>query len=309
MTTRSISRRRFVLLAAASAAASRAQTGKRIPIGLQQTAVGRNIQQDLDGTLRAVAKMGYEIIEFSANTFMTWTPAKAKEVRSLLDELNLRCRSTHNEIVSFSGDGLSKSIELNKILGSDTLVSVRGPGLAPGARGRGGADGNARAGSAAPGRAAAGGTGGATLPGLDAWKAFSEQLSQAAGRIRGAGMTLGFHNHDVEFKPVEGTRPIDILAANRDITSFHLNIGLCLKGGGDPVSFINQCPGRIQALLVQDYEGQARWKEIFASAEGAGGLQFYLIQRTDGLFLVERQGDDLIDFARKDLEYFRQLHG
>jgi sugar phosphate isomerase/epimerase len=274
MTRPPLSRRRFVLLSAASATALRAQTGKRIPIGLQQTAVGRNIQQDLTGTLRAVAKMGYDIIELSANTFMTWTPEKAKEVRSLLDEIHLRCRSTHNEIVSFSGDGLSKSLELNQILGSNTLVSVRGPGTT-----------------------------------LDAWKRFSDQLSQAAGRIRAAGMTLGFHNHDVEFKPVEGTRPMDILAANRDITSFHLNIGLCLKGGGDPIAFMKQCPGRIQSLLVQDYQGQARWKQIFAAAEDAGGLEFYLLQRTDGLFLVERQGNDLLDFAAKDLEYFRQLHG
>ena len=279
-----LSRRRFLAFTVASAAALRAQTVKRIPIGLQQTAVGRNLQQDLQGTLRAVAKMGYENIEFSANTFMTWTPEKAKDVRSLMDGLNLRCRSTHNEIVSFSGDGLSKSIELNQLLGSTTLVSVRGP-------------------------APTGGRGSATPPAVDAWKHFSEQLSQAAGRIRTAQMTLGFHNHDVEFKTVEGTRPIDILAANKDITAFHLNIGLCLKGGGDPVSFIHQCPGRIQALLIQDYQGQARWKEIIGAAEGTGGLQFYLIQRTDGLFLVERQGDDLLDFAQKDLEYFRKMHG
>src|SRR5271155_3698746 len=160
-----LSRRRFLAFTVASAAALRAQTVKRIPIGLQQTAVGRNLQQDLQGTLRAVAKMGYENIEFSANTFMTWTPEKAKDVRSLMDGLNLRCRSTHNEIVSFSGDGLSKSIELNQLLGSTTLVSVRGP-------------------------APTGGRGSSTPPAVDAWKHFSEQLSQAAGRIRTAQMTL-----------------------------------------------------------------------------------------------------------------------
>ena len=97
-------------------------------------------------------------------------------MRSLLDQLKLRCRSTHNEIVSLMGDGLSKSLELNRILGSDTLVSVRGP---------------------------------AGTPTLDDWKRFSDQLSQAAGRIRAAGMTLGFHNHDVEFRAIEGRRPID----------------------------------------------------------------------------------------------------
>src|SRR5271168_4646624 len=105
----SFSRRSFIAFTAASAAALKAQNAKHIPIGLQQTAVGRNIQQDLPATLRAVAKMGYENIEFSAGSFMTWTPEKAKEVRSLMDGLNLRCRSTHNEIVSFSGDGLSKA--------------------------------------------------------------------------------------------------------------------------------------------------------------------------------------------------------
>jgi sugar phosphate isomerase/epimerase len=279
MKSYSLSRRHFVFLSAASATPLRAQQRKEIPIGLQQTAVSKNLQQDFNGTLRAIAGMGYDTIEFSANTFMTWTPARARDVRSLLDDLHLRCRSTHNEIVSFSGDGLSKSIEINQLLGSDTLVSVRGPGTA-----------------AAP-------------PTLDAWKRFSNQLSAAAGPIRAAGMTLGFHNHDVEFKNLEATRPIDILATNRDIVSFHLNIGLCLKGGGDPVAFIRQCPGRIQTLLIQDYMGKADWKQILPAAENTGGLQFYLIQRTDGLYLVERQGDDLLDFAKKDLEYFRQLHG
>jgi sugar phosphate isomerase/epimerase len=286
-----LSRRQFAVLAA-SAAGLNAQAKTQFPIGLQQTAVGRNIQQDLNGTLRAIAKMGYELIEFSAGSFMNWTPDQAREVRAFLDEINLKCRSTHNEIVSFSGDGLSKSIELNHIIGSDTLVSVRGPGPTPGAGGV----------------AARGGTP-AAPPTLDAWKRFSEQLSQAAGRIRSAKMTLGFHNHGIEFQPVEGMRPIDILAANKDITSFHLNIGLCLQGGGDPIAFIQQCPGRIQSLLVQDYKGQARWKEIFSAAEGKGGLQFYLLQRTDGLFLVQREGNDLLDFAQKDLQYFRQLRG
>lgn len=275
-----ISRREFAGLSAISAATLFAQT--RFPVGLQQTAINRNLHDDLEGTLRAVGKMGYDNIEFSANTFMTWTPDRAKQVRSVLDDVNLRCRSTHNEIASFSGDGLAKAIELNHILGSSTLVSVRGP--QPAARG-------------------------GPPPTLASWKKFSEQLSAAAPRIRAANMTLGFHNHDVEFKPLEGTRPMDILIGNADITSFHLNIGLCLKGGGDPVAFLKRCPARVQSLLIQDFNGQARWKEIFAAAEDRAGLQFYLIQRTDGLFLVDRQGDDLLDFAQKDLAYFRQLHG
>ncbi|HLH37644.1 MAG TPA: hypothetical protein VKX39_00735 [Bryobacteraceae bacterium] len=275
-----ISRREFVSLAA-SAAVLKGQ--KRIPIGLQQTAVGKNIHDDLEETIRAVGKMGYDIIEFSASTFMSWTPARAREVRAMLDGAGLRCRSTHNEIASFTGDGTEKAIELNSILGSNTLVSVRGPGPV-------------------------GGRGGPPA-GLDAWKAFSDQLSAAMPKIRAAKMTLGFHNHEIEFQPLEGTRPIDVLTANRDITSFHLNVGLCLKGGGDPVGFMKRCPHRVQSLLIQDYQHRANWKEIFAAAEARAGLQFYLIQRTDGLSFVERQGGDLLQFAQQDLADFRKLHG
>jgi hypothetical protein len=76
-----ITRRGFAGLATASVAALRGQTKSRFPVGLQQTAVGRNIQQDLTGTLRAISKMGYEVIEFSAGTFMKWSPEEAKQVR------------------------------------------------------------------------------------------------------------------------------------------------------------------------------------------------------------------------------------
>ena len=170
---------------------------------------------------------------------MTWTPEKAKEIRALLDTSICAAGRRTTRSCRSRATASRNPLSWNQILGSKTLVSVRGP---------------------------------AGTPTVDAWKRFSDQLSQSAARIRAAGMTLGFHNHDIEFKPVEGTRPMDILASNKDITSFHLNIGLCLKGGGDPVAFMKQCPGRIQSILVQDYQGQARWNEIFAAAEGAGGL-------------------------------------
>ncbi|MDQ1470704.1 MAG: hypothetical protein QOJ99_2184, partial [Bryobacterales bacterium] len=127
MNRQSLSRRQFAILSAASLMRATAQDTKQVPVGLQQTAVNRNIQEDLPATLRAIAKAGYNIIEFSAVTFMKWSSPEAKQVKSQLDDLNLRCRSTHNEIVSFSGDGLSKAIELNQLIGSNTLVSVRGP--------------------------------------------------------------------------------------------------------------------------------------------------------------------------------------
>ena len=268
----SFSRRRFLAAAAAATAVTRAQSSPP-PVGLQLYAVNRALREDLQGTLRAVAAMGYEIVEFSANPYLSWTPTEAKRMRAFLDDLGLSCRSTHNEIVSFSGDGLEKAIELNQIIGSSTLVAVRGP-----------AD-----------------------PTLDDWKRFNDQLRQAAERLDAVGMTVGFHNHGIEFQPLDGVYPADLLAANEAIRAHHLNIGLALQGGGDPVAFIHKVPGRLQSILVQDYQGQADWPAILAAAEADSAFEFYLIQRADGLGLVDRPSDDALDNVRQDLEYFRNL--
>ena len=56
-----MNRRQFGLLAAASLPNARSQA-KPLPIGLQQTAVSRNIQRDLTGTVRAICKMGYDLV-------------------------------------------------------------------------------------------------------------------------------------------------------------------------------------------------------------------------------------------------------
>jgi len=57
-----LSRRSFL---AASAAALQAQSKKHIPIGLLIYAVLDDWKKDFNGTLTAVAKMGYEGVEFT----------------------------------------------------------------------------------------------------------------------------------------------------------------------------------------------------------------------------------------------------
>ncbi|MEO7649215.1 MAG: sugar phosphate isomerase/epimerase, partial [Bryobacteraceae bacterium] len=83
--------------------------------------VREELSKDLFGTVTAVAKIGYQGVEFYAPYFQ-WTPAYAKEVRKLLDDLGIVCFSTHNGSSSFTPENLSKAIELNTILGSKLVV-------------------------------------------------------------------------------------------------------------------------------------------------------------------------------------------
>lgn len=253
-----ISRRSFIALASAAPLAAGALQSKRMPVGLELFSVRNQLKQDLPGTLRAVAKMGYEGVEFFSPYF-DWTPAYTKDVRKLLDELNLRCYSTHNGTRSFTPEQIDRAIELNQILGSKFIVMA----------------------------------GAGKVENLDGWKAVAENLNRAAEKMRPQGLRAGFHNHQIEFIAIEGRRPIDVLAANtsKDIV-LQLDVGTCLEAGGDPVKWINQNPGRIVSIHCKEWsperekgykvlfgEGVAPWKEIFSAAEKTGGVQYYLIEQ------------------------------
>ena len=82
------------------------------------------LSKDLEGTVRAVAKIGYKAVEFYSPYF-DWTPERAKEVRKLIDDLGVSCVSTHNGSAAFAPDNLAKAAELNSILGAKIIVMAR----------------------------------------------------------------------------------------------------------------------------------------------------------------------------------------
>src|ERR1700732_3593254 len=94
-----LTRRSFVALSAMLPLALRTPAAAPIPVGLELYSVRNALKQDLEGTVRAVAQMGYQCVELYAPYF-DWTEAQTKQMRKLLDDLGIRCFSTHND----SGD-------------------------------------------------------------------------------------------------------------------------------------------------------------------------------------------------------------
>lgn len=257
----SISRRSFLAFAVAAAplaatTLNAAVKAKKVPVGLELYSVREELAKDLTGTVRAVAKLGYEIVEFYA-PYYNWTPEYAKEVRKLLDDLNVKCLSTHNGANALRPEGIQKAIELNQIIGSKTIVM------------------------ASPGRVST----------LDDYKKVAEALSSAAEKLKPLGLRAGYHNHKPEFVAIDGKRPMEILAANtpKDVT-LQFDIGTCLEAGVDPVAWIKANPGRIRSMHCKDWsasegykvlvgEGAAQWAAIRKAAESVGGLEYYLIEQ------------------------------
>ena len=259
MSRYNLSRRSFLAMTAAAPLAS--PQAKHVPVGIELYSVRDELKQDLMGTVRGVAKMGYEGVEFFSPYF-TWTPEYARDVKKLLDELKITCYSTHNGANSFTPENLPKAIELNQILGSKYIVM------------------------ASAGR----------VQGLDGWKKVAETLNNAADKLSSHRMRAGFHNHQTEFMPIEGKRPMEVLAENTGKNvALQLDVGTCVHAGSDPVAWINANPGRIASLHLKDWsaeggykvlfgEGASPWKKIFEAAEKTGGVEYYLIEQEGSRF-------------------------
>jgi len=258
----SMSRRLFIALSGA-ASLKLASAAAPVPIGLELFSVRDELAKDPQGTIQGVAKMGYQVVEFFAPYF-TWTAGQAKEMRKLMDDLGIRCRSTHNGGESFSAEGLPKAIELNHIIGSKYIVW-----------------------------ASAG-----KVDGLDGWKKVADRLTAASGKLQPEGLATGYHNHQAEFQPLQGKRPIEVIAANtpKDVV-LQLDVGTCVEVGSDPVAWIQSNPGRIRSIHCKDWapgpdkgyrvlfgEGVAPWKRIFDAAESVGGVEYYLIEQEGSRF-------------------------
>ncbi len=277
----SFSRRSFLALGAAAPLALASPAGKNLPVGLELFSVRDQLAKDLNGTVTAVAKMGYQVVEFFSPYF-DWTVDKAKETRKLLDDLGIRCNSTHNGPNAFTADGLSKAIELNKTLGVKYVVL------------------------ASAGR----------INSLDGWKQLGDHLSQAMETLRPAGLRAGYHNHQLEFTPVDGKRPMEVLAAStpKDFM-LQLDVGTCVEVGSDPVAWIKANPGRINSLHLKDWapgadkgykvlfgEGVSPWRQIFAAAESVGGAEYYLIEQEGSRFPA-------FETAERCLASYKKMHG
>jgi sugar phosphate isomerase/epimerase len=258
MNANSFSRRTFLAFTAVMPWAWKAVASPTIPMGLEMYSVREALNKDPQAAVKAVAAMGYQGLEFYA-PYYNWTSTQAKEMKKLLDDLGIRCFSTHNDGSYMKKEKIQNAIDLNLILGSKYVVMA----------------------SSNP------------KPGLDGWKEIADELNTAADLLQSSGLKAGYHNHNLEFTPVEGTLPMAVLAKNTKPTvMLQLDVGTCIEAGADPVKWIKSNPGRIRSVHCKDWspeankgytvlfgEGVAKWKEIFAAATSVGGAEFYLMEQ------------------------------
>ncbi|MEK3712481.1 sugar phosphate isomerase/epimerase family protein [Paenibacillus sp. FSL R7-0333] len=247
-------------------------------IGIQMYTLRDQTERDFLGTLAKVAEMGYQAVEFAG-----YFGVSAGELRRKLDELGLAAPSAHVGLDFSSLDkmeqALAKEIEYAVELGLQYIITPSAP-LPPN-------------------------------PSIEDVTRIIPFLEKASAMVRAAGMQYGYHNHDYEFKEVDGKAVIDIwleqIPAEHMLAEFDL--GWVYRGGARPVDYVSRYAGRVPLVHIKDFganqeetdlgKGEVDFRSVFEIAEQSGIL-YYIVEQ-------EAYEVSSLESAKLALDYFRGL--
>ncbi len=242
-------------------------------IGVQLYTVRAEMQSDFEGTLRRIAAIGYDEVEFAG--LYGRDPV---QVRKLLDELKMNAPASHIGWERIR-DEPAAAIAETKALGATYMVIAW---LPPEER-----------------------------DSLEDWDRWITRLNAVGKLAQEAGIQLVYHNHDFEFAPIDGVRPYDRLLQelDPDLVEMELDLYWMTLGGANITALINQAPGRFILMHVKDMKrneagmadvgtGRIDFAAIFAENEKAGVAHVFVEHDTT---------DDPCASLASSLAYLRNL--
>lgn len=106
---------------------------------------------------------------------------------------------------------------------------------------------------------------------------YCDYYNQIGEKCNAAGLRFGYHNHNFEFKEIEGQLMYDYMLQNTDPAKvfFQMDVYWVGEGGKDPVEYFKAYPGRFEQLHVKDEteigkSGKVNFENIFNNIEGSG---------------------------------------
>lgn len=244
------------------------------PLGLQLYTVRDMAARDLEGTLKAISKIGYTQVE--THSLYGRTP---QAFRAALDAAQLTAPSAHYSYSAFAdSDALAKAMNDSEVVGSRVLTAAW-------------VDEKDR-------------------KTIDDWKRVADTLNTAGFRARMRQMRIAYHNYDYEFIPIDGKLPYDVLLQelDPDMVVMEMDLFWATKHGHDPVAYFKRYPQRFRMLHLKD-----RGKDGSQVDVGSGTIDFKSIatwkaQAGFGLYFVESDdAKDPLGFAKRSYEALSKI--
>jgi sugar phosphate isomerase/epimerase len=233
----------------------------RTGVGLQLYTIRDAMTEDALGSLKKVADMGYKYVElagYSDGKFYGMVPSEFKKV---VNDLGMEVISSHTmvEAEGITMENAQKMADDHAALDAKYCVQpwINEP------------DRN-----------------------VESYKKMIADWNKVGEIMKGVGIQFGYHNHNFEFKPVDGMVPyfdIFLKEMDADLITMELDCYWATKAGQNPVEMFNKYPGRFQLLHFKDAteksepyfdvvkdditsvgSGTIDFKSIYAARETAG---------------------------------------
>ena len=207
-------------------------------IGLQLYSVRDLIKDDLYGTLKKVAQIGYNSVEAAGYSNGTFYGLKPIEFKRMVNDLGMILPSSH---AGFEFDNAQKVIddtckaEINYLVLPWLPVEKR--------------------------------------KNINSYKKLAEDFNKIGELCQKSGIQFAYHNHDFEFINTEGEIPYDVLLkeTDKELLKMQLDLYWIIKAGYDPITYFKKYPGRFELWHVKDMDDT---KERFFTEVGNGIIDF-----------------------------------
>ncbi|WP_261381420.1 sugar phosphate isomerase/epimerase family protein [Paenibacillus cremeus] len=196
--------------------------------------------EDIASTLKKVKEIGYNAVQVSGVG-----PIDSRELKELTSGLGLNICATHVGYAELT-EKMEEVIEKHQIWGCQYV-------------GLGGLPNEYRTSA-------------------EGYLKFASIANEIGRKLKAAGLTFIYHNHDFEFAKFGGRTGMDILFEETDpqAVDFELDVHWVQAGGADPVEWIKKVNGRMKVVHLKDYivtpERERRFAEV-----GEGNMNFAAI--------------------------------
>jgi sugar phosphate isomerase/epimerase len=261
------------------------------PIGLQLYTLGGTIDDDVPGTLKKVAEIGYKDLESAISIKGGYYGMTSKEFAKMTKDMGLNWVSHHVGGTPFKmppgGFKVPPGMDTTRLHQMRNMPPMK----------------NLRDNyQQVIDEVAEGGLKYlvcASIP-LSTPEEISqavEILNKSGEAAKKAGITLCYHNHTHEFEKVDGKIPYDqLLQISPDILKMELDLGWATVAGADPVELFKKNPGRFPLWHVKDINAQKApteigngtvdFKRIFAASKEAG-MQYFFVEQDGATHPIE----------------------
>ncbi|MEM7019691.1 MAG: sugar phosphate isomerase/epimerase [Pseudomonadota bacterium] len=246
--------------------------------GLQLSTVTALMLQDFEGTLKRVAEIGYQQVEFSALGFLGrgvgeiqtllkkyQLEAPVGRVSSRLPE-NFATLTREEQIAVYRERAKIEHFLDNVVFSLEAAVALEQKYLIlPALR---------------PDR----------FKTLDQVKANIELLNQATALCQKQGVMFGYHNHNWELTPIDDVVPYDLMLESTDSKAFtfQLDAYWIVKGGGELSDYLSRYPGRFSSCHMKDIDATGDFEDVghglidfpkFTREALAAGAEYFFVER------------------------------